>query len=72
MVRDTGWGWDEALDTLTVSRAAALQRSWQKTPPLHKMVAAFAGYKPQSQVKLEPMTGEMAEALIKYRGGALI
>ena len=36
--------WDTVLDTFTLPRYEALQKEWEKAPPLNICVAAFAGY----------------------------
>jgi hypothetical protein len=34
------------LETLTMTRLAALYRHWRRQPPVHKTAAAFCGYRP--------------------------
>jgi hypothetical protein len=49
----------------------ALYKAWQRSPPVHKLLAAFVGYESPEERKAQYMTGEMAEAIIKG-GGVLI
>lgn len=49
----TGWTWEYIGECLTLPRLAALQKHWRVHPPVHIMVALFAGYKPPSEVKAE-------------------
>lgn len=72
----TGWTWDDCLDQLTISRLAALYKSWRMHPPAHKLIAAYIEYKPallpgEATPGSTHMTGEMAEAIIRT-GGVLI
>jgi hypothetical protein len=43
-VANTGWTWSEA-GTLTIPRLNALMRQWNQCPPVHRMVAAYVGWK---------------------------
>jgi hypothetical protein len=43
----TGWSWDEIENTVTMQRLEALCRYWKKNPPVHKLFAAYVGYKPK-------------------------
>lgn len=40
----TGWTWAD-VDRLTIAHYLALARYWQKSPPVHVLVAAYMGYK---------------------------
>lgn len=41
-----GWTIDNTLDALTMSWLKALREHWRINPPVHKLVAAYVGYKP--------------------------
>jgi hypothetical protein len=45
----TGWTWEYIGECLTLPRLAALQKHWRDFPPVHIMVAAYAGYKPKAE-----------------------
>ena len=68
-----GWTWDQCLDQLTAPRLAALEAVWQRWPPVHKLLAAFVGYKPPQLVEEQPsfMSPEMVQRIIDS-GGAFI
>lgn len=67
----TGWTWNDCLDQLTTSRIKALHKAWLAAPPVHRLFAAFVGYKTPEQTKAQHMTPEMADAVIRG-GGVLI
>lgn len=41
----TGWTWDYIDDNMTIPRYLALAKYWKEWPPIHKLVAAYLGYK---------------------------
>lgn len=64
----TGWTWDECLDQLDTPRMAALEAIWLRWPPVHKLLAAFIGYKaPEEQAK-QYITPEVADRIIQSGG----
>lgn len=65
----TGWTWDECLDQLTTPRMAALEAVWRQWPPVHKLLAAFVGYKPPEPP--QAFSPEIVDLIIK-RGGAFL
>ena len=48
LVTATGWTWSE-IDNLTLPQVYDLDDYWRVHPPLHLLVAAFAGYKSPSR-----------------------
>lgn len=46
----TGWTIDYALDALTPTWLRAMRAHWRVYPPVHKMAAAFGGYKAPPEV----------------------
>ncbi len=62
----TGRPWDELEDTLTWPRIDSLYRYWQDHPPVHELVAAAMGVKPQ-----EKKTSSIEEIMALFQGGAL-
>jgi len=47
----TGWTWEQVETGMTVPRFQALARYWQRHPPLHLMVAAYLGIRPEPRPK---------------------
>jgi hypothetical protein len=45
-VGSTGWTWEQVEQQLDLHRLAALKRQWRRHPPVHHLVAAFLGHKP--------------------------
>jgi len=56
----TGYTWDE-VGRLTIPRLKALMSYWHRHPPVHLLVAAYLGYKPEEQ--RGQTSGQAAEAL---------
>lgn len=71
----TGWGWEQTLDELTAPRLAALREHWRMHPPVHKIVAAFCGYKPPPEKpEADPVrisTPDQARAFMAATGGRI-
>lgn len=51
----TGMSWDAVLTELDLPRLQALNSYWRSHPPLHIMVAAHLGIKPQPQSHDQPI-----------------
>lgn len=64
---NTGWTWDEALDTLTTPRFLALQAEWRRRPPAHWLLAALLRYQAPGatpeQLARQPSLAELKAAL---------
>lgn len=68
----TGWGWEQALDELTAPRLAALREAWRISPPVHKTVAAFVGYKPPAKTDFSRVsTIDQARMMVRSLGGII-
>lgn len=39
-----GWRWEEVLEEMDIPRFQALQRTWNKTPPVAMSMAAYVGW----------------------------
>ena len=48
----TGWTLDYISRRVTMSQYNRLARYWSKHPPLHVMVAAYLGVKPEEEQRL--------------------
>lgn len=66
----TGWTWGE-VGTLTLPRLRALSRYWSQHPPVHLLVAAYLGYKPDPADQPEAAAGDGGDAStpIDWLGG---
>ena len=62
----TGRPWDELEDTLTWPRINALCRYWQDHPPVHELVAAYMGVKPENKEQ-----NSLAELIEMAEGGII-
>jgi hypothetical protein len=72
VVRDTGQPWEVVLDQLDSRRLASLRRSWLTAPPIHRVVAAIAGIKPQTGKPPQVIsTREEAEMMMAATGGKI-
>jgi len=40
------WSWEYIDDHMTLPRLDALREYWKSNPPLHQIMAAYAGFKP--------------------------
>lgn len=45
----TGWTWDYVTEHVDLPRLEALNRYWAGHPPVHVMVAAYFGIKPEDE-----------------------
>jgi hypothetical protein len=45
----TGWTWDYVAENVDLPRLEALNRYWKGHPPVHVMVAAYFGIKPEAE-----------------------
>ncbi|MGO9774383.1 MAG: hypothetical protein ACLPSW_33490 [Roseiarcus sp.] len=63
---NTGWTWDQALDSLTVPRFLALAAEWRVNPPAHWLLAAALKYRPADRdagkPARQPTVGELKAA----------
>lgn len=72
MIQSTGWTWDYIDQSMTVPRVVALFKHFDKSPPLHAMVAAYLGVNTSSGGGKSQDLGEliaMAGPGGKIRGG---
>jgi hypothetical protein len=69
-VTTIGWTWDQCLDQLTAPRLEALEKIWTRWPPVHKLLAAFVGYKAPEPVesKAEYLDPKMVDRIIQGSG----
>jgi hypothetical protein len=59
---------------MTLPRLKALTKYWADIPPVHAMLAAYAGYKPPEKAKPIEEEGDLGEliGLFKAIGGEVI
>lgn len=50
--------WDQVQDQLDLPALAALNKYWQRLPPLHVMVAAYFGIKDPAETSDAPAMSE--------------
>ena len=67
---NTGWTWDDALDSLTLPRLAALQAEWRANPPVHWLVAAALKYRAPEATEEKARRPTMAAMKAVFGGGA--
>jgi hypothetical protein len=48
------WTWEYIDEHMTLPRLDALNEYWRRNPPLHQLVAAYAGFKPPNDDNKEP------------------
>lgn len=82
LIACTGWTWDYIAENVDLLRLETLNRYWDKFPPLHVMVAAYLGLKPQESkttnecaglddqdaVPVQRMSEEEFNQLLKSKG----
>lgn len=49
----TGWTWDYVAEHVDLPRLQALNKYWAGHPPVHVMVAAYLGVKPEEPLDPE-------------------
>ena len=67
---NTGWTWDEALDSLTLPRLAALQAEWRANPPVHWLAAAALKYRAPEAIEERGRRPSLAEMKAVFAGAA--
>ena len=75
MVTATGWTFEQ-VDEMTLTQLNDLLEYWTDSPPLHVMVAAYFGLKPnasatKSRDQFKPATREEIEAFAAMFGEGL-
>ena len=50
MALSSGWTWDYVAWHIDLPRLATLNKYWDKSPPIHILMKAYVGYKPDSVV----------------------
>lgn len=70
----TGWTWDYVTEHVDLVRLAALNAYWSGHPPVHAMVAAYFGIKPEDAAPAKNDTQDFGElfALGTFKEGPLI
>lgn len=48
VVTATGWRWSE-VDEMTLDQVDSLYAYWRSSPPVHELVAAYMGIKPEAE-----------------------
>ncbi len=70
VVANTGWGWDQALDQLTMPRLLALHAEWRRNPPAHWLIASALKYRAPGETA-PPRQPTIAELKATLADGAL-
>jgi hypothetical protein len=65
----TGWSWEYIDDYMTLPRLFEMMDYWAEHPPLHIVLAAFAGIKP-SKKKQAPVSNQDPDMIIGDFAGA--
>jgi hypothetical protein len=62
----TGWTWDYTANEVDLHRLGVLARTWEKNPPVHRMVAAYLGFGKKTQTDISTITEVPVAALPKH------
>jgi hypothetical protein len=70
----TGWTWDYIAENVDLVRLAAMNDYWRGHPPVHAMVAAYFGIKPEEETARESAEQDFSALLSMgaFKEGPLI
>ena len=58
MICEFHWTW-ETIDEMTIPQLNAIDSYWQRHPPIHILIPAYMGFKPEESTKEGEVKGDL-------------